>query len=279
LLFELFSTILERDRRPLSSRETAHRSHALYYLVLAEEAEPHLKGAQQLVWLKRLEQEQGNLCAVLSWLMEQEEAELAVRLYAALWRFWDLRGYWSEGRRWLRAALSLSGAQGRTVARAKALNAAGNLAHRQYDEAVAHLLLAESVTLCSELNQDRELVGPLGKLGEVMQRQGDLAAGRSLIEECMVLCRKLGSHWDFARLLYRLAYLAWLEGDLTQKVALLQESRVLAREVGDKDVIANALNSLGYTAYLQGNQILAATQAQEAITLAQELGDIGNIGY
>ena len=72
-----------------------------------------------------MEQEQGNLRAALGWLIEHEEADLAVRIAGALWRFWFMRGYYSEGRRWLEAALGLPQAKLRTAPRAKALCGAG----------------------------------------------------------------------------------------------------------------------------------------------------------
>jgi len=77
--------------------EDCQRAHAMFYLALAEEAEPHLKGAQQVVWWKRLEREQENLRAALSWLIGQVQGELALRLSGALWWFWNIRGYWDEG--------------------------------------------------------------------------------------------------------------------------------------------------------------------------------------
>src|SRR6266700_1402398 len=122
--FTMLETVREYGLERLSeSREAgvSQRAHALYYLALAQEAEPHLKGPQQVLWWRRLEQEQENLRAALVWLIKQEEGELALRLSGALWRFWSIRGYSSEGWRWLEAALRLPQARGRTAWRAKAL--------------------------------------------------------------------------------------------------------------------------------------------------------------
>ena len=127
------------------------RAHADYYLVLVEEAEPHLKGEQQLLWLRRLDLAQENLRTALSWLITHEEGEKALRFCAALWWFWQTRGYWSEGRRWLKAALALPSAVERTLVRARALSAAGELAGVQTDWQEAHQLLSESVTLCQRV--------------------------------------------------------------------------------------------------------------------------------
>ena len=46
--------------RESGEAEVSQRAYALYYLRLAEQAEPHLKGAQQMVWLEQMEMEQEN---------------------------------------------------------------------------------------------------------------------------------------------------------------------------------------------------------------------------
>src|SRR6266496_1493136 len=70
--------------------EVARSAHAEYHLTLAEEAEAHLEGAEQVVWL------------------EQHAGEMALRLSGALFRFWEARRYLSEGRHFLERALASS---------------------------------------------------------------------------------------------------------------------------------------------------------------------------
>src|SRR5437762_12915767 len=89
------------------------QAHAEYYLRLAEQAELELGGPQQAAWLERLEREHDNLRAALSWSLEQagdEEAgqrrEIALRFGGALEKFWEVHGYWSEGRTLLERALA-----------------------------------------------------------------------------------------------------------------------------------------------------------------------------
>ena len=274
--FEMLMTVREYGLdclRECGEEEQIQRAHADYYLALAEEAEPHLRGAQQLPWLRRLDREQENLRAALGWLIAYEDVEKALRFSVALWWFWQTRGYWSEGRRWLKAVLALTGTGARKEMRARALSAAGELAAVQGDEPEARLLLSESVALYRELGDDSGLVLPLSTLGLVLVKQGDPAAGILLLEESITLCRKLGLKWELSRVLLRAASNAYRQGDLGQVTALTQESLALARELGDKILIAHALNTLGYATWLQGDPGQARALAEEGLMLRRELGD------
>jgi predicted ATPase/DNA-binding CsgD family transcriptional regulator len=253
--------------------EVTQQAHADYCLRLSEKLEPLLKGAQQRLWLVRLEAEQGNLRAALGWFIEQNEAELALRLSGALWYFWLLHGDWGEGRRWLEAALTLPSAQGQTPARAKALMGAGEMAYWQEDALGARRLLEDSIAISRALGDDRGLAFPLGRLGMLLQLLGDPDAGDPLAEQSVALCRTLGMHWELCRLLAHMGWMAELHGAYTKAGALKQESLTLARELGDKSLIAQALNNLGWLSFLQGNPTQAAAQIQEGLTLARELGN------
>ncbi len=61
-------------------------------------------------WMDRLEAEHDNFRAALSRSLEAGDAELALRIGGALWRFWNVRGHFSEGHHWLGTGLSGGGA-------------------------------------------------------------------------------------------------------------------------------------------------------------------------
>src|SRR6266704_846962 len=63
--------------RESGEEERIRGAHAEYYLALVEEAEPHLRGVQQLLWLRRLDREQLNMRVALSWLIAHEKEEIA----------------------------------------------------------------------------------------------------------------------------------------------------------------------------------------------------------
>src|SRR5215204_5645368 len=130
--FVMLETIHEYGRERLNKSgeaEEIRRLHAEYFLALAELGESKLRGPEEAKWLECLEIEHDNMRDALSRALDAEEAELALRLAGALWRFWWMRGYYDEGRRWLEAALAKDGRA--SAARAKALEAVGWLADDQ----------------------------------------------------------------------------------------------------------------------------------------------------
>src|SRR6266480_3988762 len=106
--FTMLMTVREYGLECLQERgeaERLQRAHALYYIVLAERAEPEYFGTQSVAVLDQLELEYENLRAALTWLVESEERELALYLGATLWWFWYARGHLSEGRQWFERLL------------------------------------------------------------------------------------------------------------------------------------------------------------------------------
>ena len=113
--FRMLETIREYAQEKLAEAgeaEAAQDQHLTYYVALAEEAEPELRGHGQAQWLKRLDQENDNLRAALAWAIQSGQAEPALHLAGDLGGFWNMRGYLLEGHRWLEAALSLPASPG-----------------------------------------------------------------------------------------------------------------------------------------------------------------------
>jgi predicted ATPase/class 3 adenylate cyclase len=255
--------------------ETSQRAHALHYLVFAEEAEPHLKGVQQVVWLGRLQREQENLRAALAWLIEHEEEELALRCCGAFWRFWYIRGYWSEGLRWLKEVLALAQAGGRTAARAKAYCGAGRLALSLGDMLTGRVLLEESVAISREMGDKRGLAESLALLGLDLQSKAVLNS--TLLDESLLFAREAAESWTLAFSLQHAGWHFQLQDDYVSALPLLSESAALFREVGDKRELIATLNGLARLAALQGEYERTAALVQECLVFARGLGDKSGI--
>ena len=260
--------------RLLESGEAAdvHRRHRDWYLGLAERAEPEMHRPDQAAWLDQLEREHDNLRAALEGSKTEEGRVAGLRLVAALWRFWQVRGHLSEGRRWMEGALEMSGDAPRTL-RAKALNGAGILALDQGDYAAARALVEESLAVGRDLGDKRSIVLSIHNLGAVAREQGDYAAARSLLEESLAVGRDLGDKRNIALSLNSLGSVAREHADYAAARALFEESLAIKRELGDKRSMAITLNNLANVACEQGDYALARALHEESLAIKRELGD------
>jgi hypothetical protein len=109
-----------------AAANAARVAHRNYYVALAEAAAPQLVGPAGAEWLDRLDAELGNLRAAIAFTLPQPDPDPGLRLAAYLLVFWSARGHAAEAADALRALLDVPGAQRVTLARARALAAAGH---------------------------------------------------------------------------------------------------------------------------------------------------------
>jgi predicted ATPase/class 3 adenylate cyclase len=243
------------------------RQHRTLFLALAEQAEPHLRSTDEAAWLERLEVEHDNFRAALEWALNDGEARL--RLAGVLGRFWDVRGYLSEGRRRLEGALS--GSDTASSARAKALHWAGMLAMDQGDDARARALLEDSVAIYRELRETPGMALSLRTLGYVAYYQNDYSRAVELAEDSLVHSREHGDTLEIASSLDLLGRLAWRRGDYKQAQSLSRECLALCRKIGHQGSIGTALNLCGIVACYQGDFAGATAFIEEKLALDKEL--------
>ncbi|MDQ5853342.1 MAG: tetratricopeptide repeat protein, partial [Chloroflexota bacterium] len=301
--FQMLETIREYALERLAAtgeEEALREQHAAYFVALAEQAEPELRGPKQGMWLSRFEQEHDNVRAVLQWALEHEATETALRLSVSLCRFWQVRGHLSEGYRWLATALSLeeaepggdvqpkiqlpnaaTGASG--ALRAKALLAAAGFVP---DRARRRAVLTESLQLFRELGDTWGIADALRSLGQVAQQEHDHMRATPLLTESLTLFRELGDKQGCATSLTLLGHMAVEQGDLRRARALYEEALALFRALGDAMGVAWSLTALGEVARLEGDYAAAGTYYAESLALGRELGHkrfvgdaLHNLGY
>jgi predicted ATPase/class 3 adenylate cyclase/Tfp pilus assembly protein PilF len=277
--FVMLETVHEYAREKLqesAEAEEIKRVHAQYFLTLAEEAYPQLRGQDQLEWLDRLEAEHDNMRAALSWALERKETEVALRLGGALWWFWSVRGYYSEGRHWLEEALAID-ERGSPGSRAMALAGAGALASVQSDFDRAQEACEEGLELLAHEEASEAKLKLLESLGWVASEREEHSQAKELYEESLALSREMGDTWWIAESLLGLAFVSHSQGDYERATELYEESMSLFREQGDKGFLATCLGSLAMVVYSQGDLGRAAQLTEEAATLFKDLGDRGGV--
>jgi predicted ATPase/DNA-binding SARP family transcriptional activator/DNA-binding CsgD family transcriptional regulator len=253
--------------------ETIKRAHAEYFLALAEEAEPKLWGAEDAVWLERLEREHDNMRVVLSWAIEHEEGELALKLVGALWRFWSARGYYDEGRGWLEEALATDDGRASAAVRTKALAGLCWLAFDQDDLDRAEVAAKEGLELSAQAGVEGGITASLRSiLGDIAGRRGDYVRAKRLHKESLKLYREAGDRRGVAFCIRNLGNVYASRGDHKQAKRLYQEGLALARELGGADPLGGFLINLGYESLLEGDYERAIVLNEEAAALLRDQG-------
>ena len=148
--FRMLETVRELGMEQLARHgelDEVSRRHADYFVALAQAGGAAISAGQPSEWLARLEDEQANLRAALSWLRDREEYGLGLRLATALGGFWHVRSANAEGRMWLERFLAPSSADDASRAdHIAALRWAGELAGLEGDLTAAQTHLEKSLT-------------------------------------------------------------------------------------------------------------------------------------
>jgi predicted ATPase/Tfp pilus assembly protein PilF len=267
------------------------RAQSEWCLALAQSALPHLTGPEQAVWLARLEIEHDNLRAALA--STDDDGDRRLRLAAALWRFWYMRGHISEGRAALAGALAGTASTGAaapaTPARATALNGSGLLAYVQGDYAHAVACQEEGLALWRELGDKAGIATSLYNLGLVADARGEYARAAALFEESLAIAREAGDTRSVAAALHKLGTIVDEQGDYARAVTLYEESLAILRTLGDQRSVAVLLDDLGLGAFEQGDYARAAALHGESLAIERRLDDprgvatslnnLGNVAY
>jgi predicted ATPase len=244
--------------------------HAEFFLSFVKKAATQLQGSEQKLYLDKLYSELGNLRAAFGYAKASSDAAVCLELAATLHRFWATGNLASEGRAWLKDALSLAANPPPTL-QAKALFVSGSLAWQQGDYREAHQHLEKSVSLYDAVNDMLGKGKAVGNLAVVATEEGNYTLAQRCYEESMTLGRSVNNHYSVASALHNLGILASQQGRFDEAKTRYEESLQTFRQLGNELAVANNLNSLARVSWEQGELVLAETFALEALPLHQTL--------
>ncbi|GAA3412092.1 hypothetical protein GCM10018952_23460 [Streptosporangium vulgare] len=246
------------------------RAHAAYFLELAETAEPHLRGPDQLLWIDRLVAERDNVLAALHFAADSGDADTAMRLAAAMSIFWTIIGNGAESVGWLRLALDVPGESPQVargiVSAMYLLNLATTGGYAKLEDGIEQLeeisrataghaehpllvLLEPALALFTDDTEaglaaiERRLSHPdpwtramLRSIrASIRENDGDMAGMHEDLAVAVAAFREIGDRWGLATALSPLAEANMAFGDFDGAVAALEESIRLLRELNPHD--------------------------------------------
>jgi len=288
--FLMLETIREYGLEKLAvsgEEDRTRKAHAAYCVLLAEEAATETDPSEIKVWTNRLETEHDNFRAALDWLAERNNAEWSLRLSTALFRFWEMCEYFTEGRQRLEAALRLPCDKSHDGVRMRALFSAGVLAGNQRDYDASIQLMRESLEIARALQDQKSIAVSLNALAVFSRDEGDLDTATELFEESLALWEQLGDRLAVARALSNLATVKRFRHDYEQARALYERCQAIFHELKDRSGVAWVFNHQADLLREQGDLsgarsfytcgIAAFREANDLWGIAGSLADLGNL--
>ncbi len=250
--------------------------HAESFRDLAERAAPHFRRPEAAGWLERIEAENGNMRAALSWALEHSP-NTALQIAAALWRFWWMRAYVGEAQGWLEQALERSEPTP-SLPRQHALAGLGVMVRDQGDWPRAISVFEEALAVARQLDDPLLYAGALHNLAGALAETADPARARAALEESVALREEHGDRIGVMQGTMGLANLAADAGERRRAEELYAEALALGREVGSAEGVALTLLNLG-SLVIDENPATARGYLREGIERFQELPVSGFIWF
>ena len=288
--FSMLETFREYAREQLlhsGEADDTARALAAYALVLAEEASLALNPSEREAWLRTCDAEHDNLRAAFQHLVSTRHVEWALRLAAAVFRFWEQREHVAEGRDTLARVLEMSGAEQPTPLRARVLYGASVLADVQGDLANAEAYSREACAIYRQVGDTKGVATTMGAMGWQAQHAGRYAEATALHAETVSLWQAMGDATAVVLARFNTAHAAKAQGDVALARRILDDLLESSEAGGDLRGIASALNGLGDLAAAQADyesarryhhrSLAAFRQIDDRWGIAQVLTDLADV--
>ncbi|MER7461600.1 BTAD domain-containing putative transcriptional regulator [Streptomyces sp. NPDC097981] len=273
----------ERAAAHPADRSAAAHRHAAHFLALAEEAEPLLRHAVQLPWIRRIETELDNLRAALLHTTETGATETAERFVLALGWFWWLRNYRTEGAEWVGRVLECSPAEEPPEGTPEYWRFIRVQMFHVFLLAEAHspeeFRTPENIAHADRLRRVLRGGGPEaacfpGMLWPMTALlTGDALDFRDGLDEAVDNCRRHGGDWELGVTLMLRTHVAIdITGGLPAVDADLAELHEIAHRVGDRWTRSQVASAAGEVALSRSQYDRARAEYEECLRLAREVG-------
>lgn len=247
--FRMLETIRQYAAEQLTASADAatyRQRHAASILAFVERGSSEVMGSAGGEWLDRYELERDNIRAALSWALESNAAETALRLLASCWRYWQMRGYLTEARGYADRVLALPARKNHAEANEAALEAAGGIAYWQGDWPAARVWYGETLDLARARQDDRAEANALYNLTFTYAwNPGEQEEALKLANQALKVNRRLGDQVGIGRALWARASADYFFKDMPAAMSALDEALEIFRTAGDRFM-------LGWSLYMQG---------------------------
>jgi predicted ATPase/DNA-binding SARP family transcriptional activator len=308
--YRMLETIREYGRERLAEAgetESQRMALARWLLTLATAAEPELRAADQLLWLRRLGDEHDNLHAATRAAIDAGDRATAAAFVARLGWYWWLRGHRMEG---AGLAFEVAGMPGdadrEDLALTHTFAAINGLEGALTIETVQEQFFAAQANGAGPhaSHPALRLLGPLSAIFDNPSVDGGFGMVEPLFEDpdpwlramskmivahlrlnfgqsgaaaiadmhdALAGFRAVGERWGIGFTLSALGDLVAAEGDFAQGVRLQREAIALVREVGIREDLPQLEVKLAHQLYMGGEHAEARRVLKRAAEMAEEI--------
>jgi non-specific serine/threonine protein kinase len=274
--YRMLDTIREYalEKLLLDGEAAIRHRHSLYFVQWCKRAHAELRSRDQVVWLRRLDEEQGNIRLAMEWSIAEAPVD-ALRLVGAMDRYWHMRGRIAEALDWLDRALATTA--GDAQVRADAYLARAHTRWLQGDYEAAQADAQASADLCREMGPSQTLFIAVTLLAIVWASKGDWVAAGRMHDEAFQIAWQLEEPWWVASALNNLGLIAMERGDNEVARGRLEQALTGFRQAGDRFISALSMDSLARVNLKLGDYGAARTNFLEALAISTEFADAFNV--
>ncbi|HUF07528.1 MAG TPA: adenylate/guanylate cyclase domain-containing protein [Candidatus Binatia bacterium] len=285
--FVMLETIREYAEEQLGQRPVdaaaLRRAHAMHFLARAEATAAGIFSDDQKRVLDRAERDHDNLRAALSWATTQGESVLAMRMLAASWRLWQMRGYLAEGEDRATRVLDMPGLDEHRAEQAAALEAAGGLAYWRGDIELARERYDRALAIQREIGDDAAIANALFNLSMSFTIGEDAVPMRippeipGMAQEAVGIYRRIGDRRGEGRALWALLGMEVLQLNADAAARLGEECLRIFTGSEDRFMLAWTEYMLGLNDTLRGERVAGRERYLRALESFRASGDFS--GY
>jgi predicted ATPase/class 3 adenylate cyclase len=284
--FRMLDTIREFASEQLAAsgdREAIERRHAATFVALGESVTPRLSGDDQRSWLGRLERDHDNIRAVLDRATAAGDADTAIRLGYAMWRYWQKRGHLAEARRRLQAMADAPWSREDPRLRARLMEALGGVCWWQGDIPAMGIAYGEALELWQAIGDQREIANALYNDSfryAVSEGGGQLDPDRTgfvQMNRARELAAAIGDERGRANALWGIGNWLYFHQVEDRGTSRFDEALGIFRALGDRTMEAWTHHMLGTAQIAQGPLDEAIRNVTAAMRLFHGFGDVAGI--
>jgi len=274
--YRMLETIRDYAREKLvqaGDTDSTMARHCQHYFAFAKAVSQGLLGTEQGSWIAQMEAELDNVRAGIALaLAGGVDPIIAVKYAVALQGFWIMRGYATEGRSTVHAALELQVVQASELAMGHALYVGAALAESQSDHAQARLILEQCLALRREHGNPINIAATLSTLSVAQLLTGDTDLARAGEEEALAIFREHGDRVGEAIVLLHLGQIGVWLGD-AQARSHLEMSLALASQIGHREIEAEGALSIGHLEFDAGTPGRGRDHFIRSLAISRESAD------